>query len=275
MRKAQFLLVFYLLFCGVLVAEAQKVKMSKTQKQKKYTAATEREIKEFFDSYAEDLRQHRREAIANRYDPRGYFRMGNGSKTLVSLEDVKNRYLTKWVGPKSFEWRDVSIEVLSPAAAVVVGLFDWQRDAGEKETYSYTGLLVKQSGKWRIRLEDESGAPPQLPQSTQPSQQERKAITLDSTVLDKYVGQYQITPERIMTVTNENGKLMAQLTGQPKVEIFAESETKFFLKVIDAQITFVKDAEGRVANMILHQRGAVLRHKKSNKPALHILIKPH
>jgi hypothetical protein len=187
--------------------------------------------------------------------------MGNGSKTLVSFDNVKNRYLTNWTGPKSFEWRDVSIEVLSPDAAVVTALFDWQRDAGEKATYSYTGLLVKHSGKWRIRLEDESGAPPQPQQSARPAQptqtgqQERKAITLDSTVLDKYVGQYQITPERIMTVTNENGKLMAQLTGQPKVEIFAESETKFFLKVIDAQITFVKDAEGRVANMILHQRG--------------------
>jgi hypothetical protein len=254
MRKAQFLLLFYLLFCCCFVTGAQTIKTTTAQNQND-AAIVEREIKEFFDSYAEDLRQHRREAIANRYDPRGYFRMGNGSKTLVSLEDVKNRYLTKWVGPKSFEWRDVSIEVLSPAAAVVVGLFDWQRDAGEKETYSYTGLLVKQSGKWRIRLEDESGAPPQLPQSTQPSQQERKAITLDSAVLDKYVGQYQITPNLIMIVTNETGKLMAQLTGQPKVEIFAESEIKFFLKVIDAQITFVKDAEGRVTNMILHQRG--------------------
>jgi hypothetical protein len=249
MKKARILLVFYLLFCGVLVAEAQKVKMSKTQKQKKYTAATEREIKEFFDSYAEDLRQHRREAIANRYDPRGYFRMGNGSKTLVSLEDVKNRYLTKWVGPKSFEWRDISIEVLSPEAAVVVGLFDWQRDAREKETYSYTGLLVKQSGKWRIRLEDESGAPTKLPQ------QERKAITLDSAILEQYVGQYQLSPNLIMTVTNENGKLMTQASGQPKVEIFAESETKFFVKAFEAQITFVKDGQGIVTNMILHQRG--------------------
>jgi hypothetical protein len=248
MRKAQFLLLFYLLFCCCFVTGAQTIKTTTAQNQND-AAIVEREIKEFFDSYAEDLRQHRREAIANRYDPRGYFRMGNGSKTLVSLEDVKNRYLTKWVGPKSFEWRDVSIEVLSPAAAVVVGLFDWQRDAGEKETYSYTGLLVKQSGKWRIRLEDESGAPTKLPQ------QERKAITLDSAILEQYVGQYQLSPNLIMTVTNENGKLMTQASGQPKVEIFAESETKFFVKAFDAQITFVKDTQGRITNMILHQRG--------------------
>jgi hypothetical protein len=248
MRKAQFLLVFYSLFCCCFVAEAQTVKTPKPQNQNN-VAATEREIKEFFDSYAEDLRQHRREAIANRYDPRGYFRMGNGSKTLVSFDDVKNRYLTKWTGPKSFEWKDISIEVLSPEAAVVVGLFDWQRDAGDKVTFSYTGLLIKHSGKWRIRLEDESGAPPKPPQV------QSKAMTLDSATLDKYIGQYQISPNLIMTVTNENGKLMTQATGQPKVELFAESETKFFVKEIDAQITFVKDNQGRVTNMILHQRG--------------------
>jgi hypothetical protein len=248
MKKAQFFLVFYLLFCCCFVTQAQTVKTPTPQNQND-VAIVELEIKESFDSYAEDLRQHRREAIANRYDPRGYFRMGNGNKTLVSFEGVKNHYLTNWTGPKSFEWKDISIEVLSPEAAVVVGLFDWQRDAGAKATFSYTGLLVKRSGKWRIRLEDESGAPPK------PPQQERKAITLDSATLEKYVGQYQITPNLVMTVTNENGRLMTQATGQSKVEIFAESETKFFVKAFDAQITFVKDGQGNVTNMILHQRG--------------------
>lgn len=162
MIKAQFLLACSLLLCCGLVTEAQKIKTPKLQKQNN-VAATEREIREFFDSYAEDLRQHRREAIANRYDPRGYFLLGNGNKRLVSFEDVKKRYLTRWSGPKSFEWKDLSIEVLSSEAAVVVGLFDWQRNTGETRTLSYTGLLIKHSGKWRIRVEDESGVPPKPP----------------------------------------------------------------------------------------------------------------
>jgi ketosteroid isomerase-like protein len=120
-------------------------------------------VREFYDSYAEDLRQHRREAIAERYDPRGVFFLGHGVKTLRSFEETKNRYLTKWAGPKSFEWKDISVEVLSPHAAVVVGLFDWQVDTGQTLTYSYTGLLVKQSGRWRIRVEDESARPPRPP----------------------------------------------------------------------------------------------------------------
>lgn len=156
MRKVRFLLAGCLLLCGGLVAEAQKPEIPTPGNQN--NAATEREIREFFNSYAEDLRRHRGEAIAERYDSRGYFRMGNGTKTLVSFEDNKKRYLSDWAGPKSFEWKDLSIEVLSKDSAVVTALFDWQVGVGEARTYSYTGLLIKQSGKWRIRVEDESGA---------------------------------------------------------------------------------------------------------------------
>jgi quercetin dioxygenase-like cupin family protein len=120
-------------------------------------ASVEREINAFYDAYAEDLRQHRAEGIANRYDSRGYFRLGNGGKQFVPFDENKKRYMTSWTGPKSFDWRDLSIEALSPTAASVAGLFDWQGAAGEKATFSYTALLTKQGGQWRIRVEDESG----------------------------------------------------------------------------------------------------------------------
>jgi hypothetical protein len=159
MRKAQLLLISCVLLGCCSVTEAQKVKTSKPQKQND-AATIEKEIKEFFDLYAEDLRSSRREAIANRYDSRGYFRLGNGAKTFVSFEDVKKQYLTTWTGPKSFGWKDISIEVLSPDAVVVTALFDWwQPAAGEKQTFSYTALLIKEAGKWHIRVEDESISP--------------------------------------------------------------------------------------------------------------------
>ena len=158
MRKAQFLSACCLLLCSGLAAMAQKAVTPKSPKQNKL-AAVEREVKEFYDSYAEDLRQHRREAIADRYDPRGVFILGNGRKRLETFETVRNVYLTKWTGPKSFEWKDISIEVLSPGAAVVMCRFEWRTSSGQLLTYSYTGLLIKHSGKWRIRAEDESRPP--------------------------------------------------------------------------------------------------------------------
>ena len=52
-----------------------------------------------------------------------------------------------------------------------------------------------------------------------------------------------------------NGKLMTQATGQEKVEIYPESETKFFLKVADAQLTFARNEQGKVTHLTLHQNG--------------------
>jgi CubicO group peptidase (beta-lactamase class C family) len=84
---------------------------------------------------------------------------------------------------------------------------------------------------------------------------ERVAIKIDPKILDAYVGQYELTPTLIFTMTREGDSLTGQLTGQPKFEMFPESETKFFLKVVDAQVTFVKDDKGVVTHLILHQGG--------------------
>jgi len=84
---------------------------------------------------------------------------------------------------------------------------------------------------------------------------ERTSINVKPETLAQYVGRYQIAPEFILAITVEDGRLMTQATGQNKLEVFAESETKFFLKVVDAQLTFAKDAEGKVTHVTLHQNG--------------------
>lgn len=122
-------------------------------------SATERSVLAFYDSYADDLRQHLREGIVARYDPRGAYLLGNGSKRLRTFDEIKDTYMTNWTGPKAFEWKDLSVEVISKDAAAVVGKFVWTTAAGESFNYSYTGLLVKHKGEWRIRIEDESSAP--------------------------------------------------------------------------------------------------------------------
>ena len=72
----------------------------------------------------------------------------------------------------------------------------------------------------------------------------------------KYVGRYQLAPQAIITMTREGGRLFTQLTGQPKFEVFAESDKDFFLKVVDAQLTFETDAAGKAVAVVLHQNGA-------------------
>jgi D-alanyl-D-alanine-carboxypeptidase/D-alanyl-D-alanine-endopeptidase len=84
---------------------------------------------------------------------------------------------------------------------------------------------------------------------------ERTEITVNTKVLDNYVGSYQLAPNAIMTITREGDKLLTQLTGQGKIEVFAENERKFFLKVVDAQLTFDVDAQGKATQVTLHQNG--------------------
>ncbi len=83
-----------------------------------------------------------------------------------------------------------------------------------------------------------------------------KAVTeikVDPKILDAYVGKYQLAPNFVLTISKKGDQLMAQATGQPQLALFAESETTFFPKVVDLKITFVKDATGKVTDLILHQ----------------------
>ena len=91
---------------------------------------------------------------------------------------------------------------------------------------------------------------------------ERKEITVAPAILAQYPGTYELQPGFDLVVTLEDGKLMSQATGQGKVEVFPETETKFFLKVTDAQIEFYKDAKGAVTHLVLHQGPAEIKAMK-------------
>lgn len=88
-----------------------------------------------------------------------------------------------------------------------------------------------------------------------PPPRSRTEVAVDSTVLGRYVGEYELVPAFHIVVTQEGKGLFIQATGQSRVPIFAESETGFFLKVVDAQITFVRDSTGAVTGLVLHQNG--------------------
>jgi CubicO group peptidase (beta-lactamase class C family) len=84
---------------------------------------------------------------------------------------------------------------------------------------------------------------------------ERKEVRVARDVLMRYVGTYAITPTIKNVITLEDGQLMTQLGNQPKFPLFAESETTFFLKVVDAQVEFSKDDKGAFTILTIHQGG--------------------
>ena len=84
---------------------------------------------------------------------------------------------------------------------------------------------------------------------------QRTAITVSRDVLQRYVGTYQLTPQFVLDVTLGESGLQVHPTGQNTSDLFPESETEFFFKIVDAQISFVRDAQGRVTGLVLHQNG--------------------
>lgn len=60
-----------------------------------------------------------------------------------------------------------------------------------------------------------------------------------------FAGRYDYQ-NAVMTVTVEDGRLYAQLTDQPRLEIFPSAPDEFFWKVTDAQVTFLRDEKRKV-----------------------------
>jgi D-alanyl-D-alanine-carboxypeptidase/D-alanyl-D-alanine-endopeptidase len=90
----------------------------------------------------------------------------------------------------------------------------------------------------------------------------RTEVAINPSLLAAYVGEYQLAPTFTLTVTREGDQLFIQATGQSKLPVFPESEVDFFYKIVDAQVTFVKDAGGSVTSLVLHQGGRDTPGKK-------------
>lgn len=83
----------------------------------------------------------------------------------------------------------------------------------------------------------------------------RTQVDVAPAILGRYVGTYQLQPGVDVMISVEDGHLMGQITGQPKLQLYPEAENRFFLKVVDAEVEFVSDASGQVNAVVLHQGG--------------------
>ncbi|MEN8155023.1 MAG: DUF3471 domain-containing protein, partial [Acidobacteriota bacterium] len=90
----------------------------------------------------------------------------------------------------------------------------------------------------------------------------KKVYKIDPAVLNDYIGEYELRPNLIFTISRENSDLYCQLTGQKKLKIFPESESVFFLKEVKAKISFIRDKKNLVEKLVLHQGGREMPAKK-------------
>lgn len=78
---------------------------------------------------------------------------------------------------------------------------------------------------------------------------------LDTQVLDSYVGNYELSANFILTVTREGNQLFVKATDQARAAVYPKNNVEFFYKVVDAQITFEPDSQGKANALVLHQNG--------------------
>ena len=107
-----------------------------------------------------------------------------------------------------------------------------------------------------------AGSKPQ-PQSAEPAPfkpaAERKEITVTEKVLKTYVGEYQMEGDtsRSLNIVFKDGSIWGSPTGQEPRQLFAETQTVFFLKDLPIELTFKKDAKGTVTGLAMNQNGRV------------------
>ncbi|HEV7395982.1 MAG TPA: serine hydrolase [Pyrinomonadaceae bacterium] len=130
---------------------------------------------------------------------------------------------------------------------------------GEAYALNHNKELAIENYKKSLEMNPKS---PSAPAALASLTGEQKEVHVDQKIYGSYAGDYQLAPNFVLTISTENGKLLAQASGQEKNELFPTSETEFFLKVVNAQITFVKDEQGKVTQLILHQNGRNMEAKK-------------
>lgn len=90
---------------------------------------------------------------------------------------------------------------------------------------------------------------------------EKESVKVGADILKTYVGKYQLAPTFFIEVTSDKNQIFAQATGQDKFELFPISNTKFFLKVVDAQVEFFHD-DDQVKRLTLYQGGKEMPGEK-------------
>jgi hypothetical protein len=69
----------------------------------------------------------------------------------------------------------------------------------------------------------------------------------------------------LLEVTLKEGALYLKSTGRPAVRIWPETDTDFFVKEVDVQITFTKDSSGAIGGLLVHQNGETRAATKAGK----------
>jgi hypothetical protein len=150
-----------------------------------------------------------------------------------------------------------SLELVSK----MLGFSDWNTLSAKIQKEHSDTALLRANGNGSSSPEDDRAQ--KLADQSGP----RKAVPFDPTNFDRFIGMYKSLSHSgiYFEIFRDGTKFFSQITGQTPVEIYPESETKFFATVVSAQISFLSDESGRVTELILHQSGLEQHWKRDDQ----------
>ena len=174
----------------------------------------------------------------------GTYKFDNEVLRFITLKDG-HLYSQREGSPQSFEIFPTSEDSFSFEEGFIT--YDFSIEEGKKVTL------------FKNRINKEKGVFTKVK-----APKEKEALTVSSDILKSYEGIFEIQPGFELTITSIESQLFAQATGQQKFELFAESENKFFLKVVKATVEFHKNENGEIEALTLNQGGRAMKAKKKN-----------
>ena len=233
-----------LLLAGVASTAAQSPTSNRTEQELK------RLTREVSDSALRGDKAVAERYLADKYiETDGFGKVATRAKVLANYPGVPASMKA------TMDLEDIQVHVYGDTAVVSTrGVMHLEAN-GQKITNSYriTDIWMRRNAGWQLIAEHYSNIPA-----------ERVPAKVDPEIYDAYVGEYEIAPGVVLTITREGDKLMAQQTGiKTKMELLPENETTFFMKGMTGQTIFVRDAKGQVTHIIFRDPdGQEIRAKK-------------
>ncbi|SRR5216683_5508297 len=155
----------------------------------------------------------------------------------------------------TLEIQDVQVHVYGDTAVMSSrGIYRAEAN-GQKVTNSFreTDVWLRRDGRWQMIASHASEIPP-----------DRVAVKVNPKIYDAYVGEYEMSPGLVFTVTSDGDKLMGQWTSSKKLhELLPQNETTFFIKGDPDLDIFVRDEKGQVTHVIFRSMdGREIKAKK-------------
>lgn len=133
-----------------------------------------------------------------------------------------------------------STPVPAPALEQLMVYGDVVISRGIVRSTAVTSVFVKKDGQWRLLQAQGTRLAP-----------ERKPIKINPQLLDSFVGRYEFGPGAVAVVSREGDGLKWRGGNRMPVTLVPLSETHFFAKESETEITFVKNGNGQVTDVVL------------------------